>query len=308
MTSDVEVRQGFVDAGDADEYLKSLNLCFPEWGGRERFDWAFTRVGAGLSPDIIQWRLAGRPLAGTAVNYRRVRLANGEGVTVGIMTASWTLPEARGRGAFSQLIHLSRDLASTRGAALLLAFVKEANASFRRLQAAGAALFRSSYCRYGWHDGNAAANDVQTLKPETFPVQKLERTTCFVYDGDEWRQQFIDRPGPVECVGVVDRWMALIEVTQAFDRILTLVMKEGSSRPDALNALACRAAIHGRELFWFATTDAETEVPESRLSRVSGYVTALIANDAAFARACGTSNSSAARQIGPWRIEHGDQM
>ena len=111
------------DAEAQRQYLEALNVCFPAWGGREMFDWCFTRESAGLRPDLMTLHAGGGAVAGTANTYRRIRLPNGETLVTGIMTGSWTLPESRGLGAFTRLIGESRDLAAARGAGLLLAFV-----------------------------------------------------------------------------------------------------------------------------------------------------------------------------------------
>ena len=65
----------------------------------------------------------GRPVAGSAVSYRRIR-HGGRELLAGIMTGSWTLPEARGRGAFGQAIEESRRLVASHGGEALLAFVE----------------------------------------------------------------------------------------------------------------------------------------------------------------------------------------
>ena len=135
------------DADAEERYLESLNRCFPAWGGREMFDWCFTRESAGLRPDVMTLHAGGGAVAGTANTYRRIRLPNGKTLVAGIMTGSWTLPESRGLGAFTRLIGESLDLAASRGAGLLLAFVTRTNGSTGRLRDAGAALFPTWYCR-----------------------------------------------------------------------------------------------------------------------------------------------------------------
>ena len=129
------------------KYLESLNVCFPQWGGREMFDWCFSRSSGGLRPDLMTLHADGRAVAGTANTYRRMRMPNGQPMTVGIMTGSWTLPESRGRGAFTRIIAESKTLAAERGAGLLLGFYARTNPSAGRLAAAGSALFPSWHCR-----------------------------------------------------------------------------------------------------------------------------------------------------------------
>src|SRR5688572_30604053 len=111
------------------------------------FDWCFRRVMAGHRADLLEVRDGARLAAGSAVTYRNVHLATGELVRAGIMTASFTMPFARGQKRLLQLIERSLTVSQERGCSMLLAFVTETNASRRRLQSAGATLVPSFYCR-----------------------------------------------------------------------------------------------------------------------------------------------------------------
>ncbi len=132
MVLDIEVNP----RGLEDDYLAGLNRSFGRWGDRSMYSWDFERqVGARVA-DLMVLRDQGRIVAGSAVSYRTVRYRD-EVLLVGIMTGSWTLPEARGHGAFSLVIEESRRLVADRGGTVLTAFVTRENASRRRLVAAG---------------------------------------------------------------------------------------------------------------------------------------------------------------------------
>src|SRR4051812_19943519 len=115
--------------GIGSEYLRSLNACFPHWGDETVYNWCFERPVAGLKADQMIIRLNGSVIAGSAVSYRTIRFPHGPTALAGIMTGSWTLPEARGQGCFTRMIEESVSLAASRGCAGLLAFVTEDNPS-----------------------------------------------------------------------------------------------------------------------------------------------------------------------------------
>jgi GNAT superfamily N-acetyltransferase len=163
------------------DYLAALNACFPNWGGEAMFDWAFR--GA----DLLEVRDGERLIAGSAVTYRDVRLPDGDVVRAAIMTGSFTLPGARGRGLFSRFIEESLAVSRKRDCAMLLAFVTGTNPSRRRLEAAGATMVPSFYCnrRPGLGPGSEK-------KPGHSPGLRC----TFVYNDAEWQTQFINRPQP----------------------------------------------------------------------------------------------------------------
>ena len=146
------------------------------------FDWCFGRTMAGCRPDLIEVRESDKLIAGSALTYRKVRLPTGEVVRAAIMTGSFTMPSARGRGIFSSMIGRSLALAKKRDCPMLLAFVTEANASRVLLEKAGADLVPSFYCRRA-----SGPITVTSLLPEQ------PAATC-VYTDEEWVSQFIDRP------------------------------------------------------------------------------------------------------------------
>lgn len=287
-----------VNGSDAERcYLESLNICFPGWGGRELFDWCFSRESAGLRPDLMMLHDAGRAVAGLANAYRRIRLPNGHVMLAGLMIGAWTLPEARGRGAFTRLIGESIECGAARHAGLLLAFFAHTNPSAGRMRAAGAALFPS------WHirsvaerrmpadDGTRADAYVEDGSDGTIgDVIADADAVRLVYTADEWRDQFLRRPNPVTRVlsrgNQQSPWSALVERTAAFDRVLSLTFSEPSGSDDdawvdAIAVLDARAAAAGRRVFIYTTDERQAAAARSRgFEIIDGYVSALVANQA----------------------------
>jgi hypothetical protein len=302
-------------------YLESLNVCFPNWGGREMFDWCFSRETAGLRPDLMMLHDAdaGRPVAGTANTYRRIRLPNGQAMIVGIMTGSWTLPEARGRGAFTRLISESIELAAARDAGLLLGFYARTNPSAGRLRAAGSALFPSWHCRSAAErriaedagtrayvecgTDDASGDGIDGIEDR----QNIADAARLIYTADEFRDQFIRRPNPVMRVRSAATvragaqagsdhqqisWSALVERTPAFDRVLSLTFSTPSvpsvdAWADAIEVLDARAAAAGRRVFCYTTQPEQAEALRDRgFEIVDGYISALVANEAILRSAC----------------------
>ena len=115
-----------INPPDAEKTLPYLNACFPGWGDERSFRWVYQRAMQNQpAPDYLVLKEGEAVIAGSGVNYREVLLRNGRAVTAGIMTGSWTLPEARGKGCFNRMIQESVRLTEQRGGALLLAFVTQ---------------------------------------------------------------------------------------------------------------------------------------------------------------------------------------
>jgi GNAT superfamily N-acetyltransferase len=183
---------------DAARYLAALNRCFPNWGDERTFEWAFRGADFIVHDDE----------AGSAVTYRNVS----NGTRAAIMTGSWTLPEARGRGHFSRMIDESLDIARSRDAAMLLAFVTATNPSRRRLESAGATLVPTFYCRGALRHpersrGTRGSGGGAPLAPARF-----------IYSEDEWHTQFLARPRPTQ-QRIGETWSAVIEPAEDHVRV-----------------------------------------------------------------------------------------
>ncbi len=321
MRGDAVLRHGFSGPQDEQIYLDALNVCFPEWGDRAMFDWCFSRQVAGRAPDVMRLWVDGRAVAGTAISYRRVALRGGAEVTAGIMTGSWTLPEARGAGAFTRLIGASREQAACRGGALLLAFVTAANPSCRRLRSEGADLVPTFYCR-SEHSVPLPLLDIHEHPRErrvdtVFQADRPE--TRFLYSGDEWTAQFVNRPGDVCVLEGPGLWMAVVERTSRFDRVHALAAAP-AHWTTAIDALAARAATGGRHLFVFTTSASEAAALRRRnYAIVDGFLAEFVTSASRLEHAFGGPRPNGDPQglladpqspwfLGGWALQNGDRM
>jgi GNAT superfamily N-acetyltransferase len=123
------------------EYLRGLRSAFDGWGGEPEFHWWFRRAVGDRAADLLVVSHEQRPVAGSAVSYRRLALEEGPTVRAGVMSGAWTLPEHRRRGHLTRLIEASREIAARRGCAVLLAMARSARASAGPLRRA--AILRS---------------------------------------------------------------------------------------------------------------------------------------------------------------------
>lgn len=213
-------------------YLDGANLAFGEWGDEATFAWVF-RDDAEL---LFVEDANGKTIAASGITWRTLL----DGQRAAIMTGSWTLAQARGLGAFSSMIEATRTAALEQHA-IILAFGRMENVSGRRLEAAGARLDPTFYCR------STVASQPESILETVEPDPSAFRTS-FLYSPDEWRMQFLQRPhAHIECLGQRGEWAAVVERTAQFDRVQAI------SRTDALPLLAARAHAHGRRLFWYAT-------------------------------------------------------
>ncbi len=319
------------DPPDSDvAYLDALNRCFGQWGGAAQLRWVFERPMHGLLANrFVVTDDAGEWIAGSAVSWRTLRIRNGGCTLVGIMTGSWTLPAARGKGCFTLMIDESVRSATDRGAGLLLAFVTHANASSRRLVAAGSALFPSRYVFSTPETPNVQdppeyrvttdLSDALVSGLEASEAQQSGDCTAFVYGPGEWKGQFLERPWPTSILEAPGVGRAVLETHEDTIRVQALLPRGPSNVAALLRAALAHAQSANRKLFYFVTdpADASTEAEKLQLGGVDGSVTALIASRAALGEAIGKSRvppESAAlgpggdASIAPLFIQSGDRM
>ncbi len=151
------------------------------------FDWCFRRVLAGYPADLIEIKDGGRLVAGSAVTYRNVSVGSGT-VRAGILTGSFTLPHARGKGHFTHVVEQSLSLVETRDCAMLLGFVTADNASAKGLRGAGATMVPTYYCRR------------RTAGSSRITFRRAADAARFAYTPEEWHSQFLRRPEPAELI------------------------------------------------------------------------------------------------------------
>jgi hypothetical protein len=255
-----------VAAADADphEFLAGANAAFGEWGNEATFAWVFRGDAELLFLDDDD----GGVVAASGITYRTIMT----GQAAAIMTGSWTLPSARGEGAFSRMMETTLEIAGGRDA-LVLGFGRIENRSSRRFKAMRAGMLLTYYCRS--ISAPERAVELETLDPDPslFP-------SSFVYTPEEWHTQFIARPqAHVECLGRRGGWAALVERSTEFDRVHAL------SHPHVLPLLAARAHAAGRRLFWYTT-----ERPAIDCEWTEGFLATLPAASL------------------PWRFQNGDRM
>lgn len=312
--------------GGESEYLRGLNECFEGWGDWKTFEWAFRRtVAPEPAADLMVLRDGSELLAGSAVTYRRLELANGERIRIGIMTGSWTLPAARGRGCFSRLIEASLMVTSERGGALLLAFVTADNPSCRQLRRSGAAFVPTSYL---FSEGGPQAEDV----PRWTAVDADERHAAaiahsskgqchFIYERfEDWRCQFLERPYPTGLLSAGDGAFAVLERKGGTDRLQALWTSPGSL-DFRLAELRAQTAAQGNRLFAFSSEAAFGKTARAMgFVERPGYVTTMVTDDARLRAAMKLSEAIEAPShamltdatspwfLGAWSLQSGDRM
>lgn len=311
-------------------YIECLNYCFGDWGGTNVYKWCFNCQVGDLKADIMILKKDGKIIAGSAVTYRKVLFANSSMINVGIMTGSWTLPDARGQGCFTKIIKESVALASSKDAALLLAFMTKNNASFRRLVDSGSLLFPTHYL-FSSDDTPIPESDL-VISP-VLDIRKGVETIFerfiryqigfahFIYTPKEWQSQFFNRPGEIEFLCINNIGLAVIEKKENFDRVLFMSLGEGITFKKFIKALLKRALNNRRKLFLFTTSPLwKDECVELGFNYSPGYLTALVANEKKLVKAfpgvsCLVKNIgnkiykvSSRYYMGLWDIQSGDRM
>ncbi|MFL6846179.1 MAG: hypothetical protein ACJ8ER_15020 [Allosphingosinicella sp.] len=263
--------------GDDNRYLAALNQCFNGWGGEAEFGWYFGRPFEGRIADRFVLADEEEWIAGSAVTWRRVKGREGSH-PVGIMTGSWTLPAARGKGCFARIIELSLERCRERGAAWLLAFVTEENKSRSVLEKAGSTMVPTAYI---WSEEGASVEGAETLREDAADaalVVELWRghealrgsALHFAYDSAEaWRAQFIDRTNPTSILTDDRLGWVVIERAGMFDRVIASLPNAGADRLALERAVIARTIAAGRRFFTF-TSDPDHKAALRALPGIGG--------------------------------------
>lgn len=281
-------------------YLAALNVCFSDWGGEETFRWAFRRAGSQWPADLFMIAQDADFAAGSALTYRRLRLANGELVKAACMTGSWTLPSARGRGLFSHVIEVSREIAARQGCAILTAYVTAANASARRLAAAGAAMLPVRYHRMrATHATAHPAPDVIADFEQAWRSRKPRRNcVTYDYDKEQWLGQFVGRPWPVSALLLPNGVAAIVESHGDTDRLLEMSAADGGRMREACVFLAQFAAARGKKMLAYSSLPEESAALADLADTEAGFIAVF---DLAGVMKGGPGSQ-------PWSIANGDRM
>lgn len=295
-------------ASEDGRYLGALQSCFGGWGGETEFDWYFRRPFGGAVADRFVIADEGEWIAGSAVSWRKLADAQGNERRVGIMTGSWTLPAARGRGCFGAIIDHSRQLCVERGADWLLAFVTRDNPSRRQLERAGSLMIPTDYL---WSEEGAqaprSAPQATAVDPEPELLEALWRRHSglgegrirFLYeDPQAWAGQLVDRPLPTDLLRADGLGEVLVERHSVFDRILASVPAAPDKRVELARAVWARALGAGRRFFAFTSRADEAAALREALDLgdVPGFITLLPA-------------AAAMPEAGlAWSVESGDRV
>ncbi|WP_395064882.1 hypothetical protein [Flavobacterium sp.] len=208
-------------------YLQYLNQCFPNWGNETAYNWVFERkVGENASDILLLKDENNEVIAGSSITYRIVQLEDKSSINIGIMTGSWTLPQARGKGCFSQIIEESKRICFSRNVPFLTAFVTESNASYRRLKEAG------FYCKIA---DNIFSNEVAFSTNQDFSSVKIipvnidvlhakyqdlsSHYSTFAYTKEEFKKQYANRLTNTQCISI-NQTLFLYEDTGAIIKLL----------------------------------------------------------------------------------------
>jgi GNAT superfamily N-acetyltransferase len=319
-----------INPPDAIATLSCLNRCFPGWGDERTFCWGYQRQMHGLPlPDYLLLEEDGEPLAGSGVSYRQVLFPKGGAVICGIMTGSWTLPEARGRGCFTRMITESIRMTAERGGALLLAFVTEDNPSCRQLSKSGAARFPTSYfISQPPHTFSAPPNPLipqAAISEERFQsgVAGKQGFVRFGYASlADWKSQIIDRPAKTLLLGREGEGaFAVLEEHADTFKLLAYSAGNKSSASDLLEAVLAYANQAGKKLFVFSTDpDASDFCRRNWFTEKPGIITANVTDWDKLGRELqiGHAEGEMANEalsdpqspwfLGEWRLQTGDRM
>ncbi len=310
-----------------EQYLRYLNQVFGNWGDAEKYFWYFQRKTAFPDADVMVLKNGEQLLAGSGVSYRQIRFPNGGEAIIGIMSGSWTLPEARGQGCFTRIIEESVQLTTQKGGALLIAFVTEDNASFRQLAKAGSALFPSTYifstpdtprpkhaaALHVIEKNNAAANEIQE-KLETRYADRIH----FVYPSPkDLSDNYFHRTVPTE---VLQDKMGGIAVIETKPDTYLLQLHTSENHETCIASVLNRTFDDGRKFFMFSTRNDVTDICKGMgLGIKPGYVTVLMTDEAKLrsakniaAKWTGDNSTPLAQQesewfLGAWDVQSGDR-
>ncbi len=274
-------------------YINGLQRAFNGWGDEALFQWCFERdSGAGAATFLTGWT-DGEHVAGSAVVFRQLDLG-GVRQKVGIMSGSWTLPAARGKGFFSQMIEASLQVCRDEDASRLLAFVTEDNGSRRRLEAAGSQMIPANYCKSikTLDAPKPALSDSDPAKVYEAYSKSREGLGHFVYpEQPQWAGQMMARRKPVQvfdAAGVP----AIVEVRDDYFLVLCVAASDPTRRRSALTAMRALSSEERPVLTY--TTDRD-ELDDA-WQVLPGFITSLPVDDSVAPIECAL------------RIENGDRI
>jgi hypothetical protein len=267
-------------------YINYLNQCFDNWGGNREYEWVFNRtVGDKISDIIIIKDENNETIAGSGITYRKIDSQNGGVIDIAIMTGSWTLPKARGRGCFSKIIQISREISNKKGVTYLTAFVTENNASFRRLKVAGSFLLPSYYLfsqkKLYDHPNSLSVslinNDMEVVSDIYNKIRESEKNFLhFNYTLDEFCHQYIKRPNNVEIVQICNDYALIEEVDKLIKVHLITYEDIRIFEKNIKSLLNWGLQNRSKKLFLFSTRKEIAEICDNlAFENMNGYYTII---------------------------------
>jgi hypothetical protein len=314
-------------------YLQRLAECFPAWEGSRATSWYLRRPLGGPASQFLAVRQGRRMLAGVAVLYRHMLLANDAPVLVAMMSAGWTLPEVRRRGLLSRLAGEVPILAGSRGAALVVAFTTRENPSRGALEGMGYASWPTRYLLgertpgaagggVRWRATQAAASRIEALRG--LYARQGEGGLRPSYPESRWfADQFLDRPGSCSLLRLessvweAPAW-AVVEAAPDTDR-LQLLLAPPRARRACVAAMLRRAVARRRRFFAFHSGQGMDAAWRTLgLTVLPGRVMVAPADAARLAAAVGVTGAPPSATalvsrgspwyLGPWKLECGDRL
>jgi hypothetical protein len=299
-----------------DIYIECLNKCFENWGGFDNYNWTFTRECGSDKADIIVLKKNGDILAGSAITYRMANI-NNELVKVGIMTASWTLPEARGQGCFAGIVEESLKLTSDNNTALLLSFGTGTNASFRGLKRAGAEFvplyYMESECKEEIQNCNKvlvtlSKKDIAIKEIYNSFIERQKGFSHFVYSYEQWYSQYISRPSNIIVLSISSTGYAIMQEFSDFFRIIFLIVEDRKDYKTTLSSLMNMSHSLGKKLQYFTMdTSVKSICDKLGFNTILSFMGALTSK-AKIDEISLDSIEYSKFQIVPWYLQSGDRM
>jgi len=252
----------------ADAYLAGLNACFPGWGDRATFDWCFRRTAGGPAAELIVIEDEGRPVAGSAITYRRIMTPRGP-ARMACITGSWTLPTARRQGHFRRTVDAAREHVATRDCTVLVAWAAAPNGSVPYMAEVSDRVIETAYLTSGAAEPGpelpAIALDAAAA---AFAARPAPEAIHLAYTPDAWRGQMVDRPRPVEALALPGGEIALIERGAGRDLLLDLCGDLAEVAP----RVAASSRARGNRLGAFSADPATIAALEAQgFARVPGH-------------------------------------
>ena len=307
----------------------NLRACFPHWGDDTVSRWFFSRTVGGPQADRLVVADRGTLLAGTALSHRRLRLANGADVPIGILTGAWTLPRARNQGLFSRLSAEALVLGRKRGLAMILAFVTDENPSSHALARLGFAGVPARYCIAG----PGTSSHSQAPAPVALPPGEMARylagrteaartgTVHLAYQTlDEWSSQFLERPYPTRILRLGGDARAVLEEVRDTDRI-QLLLGDGEDWRGLLESIHAWCGTRQRKVFLYCTaSEIGRAAADAGFDCRGACIRIAVADAAVLGGAVGVAGQAGLADagslvdpgspwfLGRWEVQTGDKM